>query len=243
MAVTGNFKGTSQDKFKVGKQGAQLKKSSATRMSVRDNADGVLANMEGADPLLPQDFLTKAFFDANNGGGGAPSNLVAGKHPALDSWGCWDGKSKLGSNDAFWIRIWLPEGTYDRIETAVVGGAGAGKNVDMGVYADSGGAPSGSPLQSTGAQDTAGANNTFFLKAFSGAGTLVVPSGGSVYWAAILSTDSTIEFASTHHEHEQVWHDRLWREKTSYGASLAAVPGSFNAAVKSAILYIAIVEQ
>lgn len=61
MAIVTNTKGTSRNNFKIGKNGAQLKKSSGTRMSVRDDLDTALANMEGADPLAAQDFVTRQY--------------------------------------------------------------------------------------------------------------------------------------------------------------------------------------
>ena len=65
MSTVHNIKGTSKLTFQVGKNGPNLKKALATRMSVRDDADSALAQMEGADPSAAQDFLTKVFFETN----------------------------------------------------------------------------------------------------------------------------------------------------------------------------------
>lgn len=70
MASTHRIKGTSNDLFKVGFDAAQLKKSGLTRMSVQNDGDSALANMEGADPALAQDFVTKAYGDLTYLGGG-----------------------------------------------------------------------------------------------------------------------------------------------------------------------------
>lgn len=67
MGVRDTSQGTTNDTFQVGKRGPKLKISSTTRMSVRDEPDAALANMEGADPAADQDFVTRAYGDANYG--------------------------------------------------------------------------------------------------------------------------------------------------------------------------------
>lgn len=66
MGFFSKLRGTMESLFRIGKDGPQLKNTSGTLMSVRNNTDSALANMEGADPTADQHFLTRLYFDNNN---------------------------------------------------------------------------------------------------------------------------------------------------------------------------------
>ena len=78
MSFYSKIRGTYETIFQIGKKGPQIKNDGSGKLLVRNSVDGAYANMAGLDPAAAQDFLTLAYFNANNA---AANGLTYSKMP------------------------------------------------------------------------------------------------------------------------------------------------------------------
>jgi len=160
--------------------------------------------------------------------------------PVLGTFSVWNGKSDLKSRIVAFHRIFLPAGTYTKMQAIVVDGVAA-ETFDMGVYADSPGPPAkptGVLLASTGSISAA-VDDTLHEVALSSS----VVSTGGYFWLAIVLSHNNIKVTTTNHKYNLAWTGVLFQFKSGLASDNLPDPApvTFDVAADTAMAYLAMV--
>lgn len=144
-----------------------------------------------------------------------------------------------------YLRIWLDEGIYTEMET-MLGVGRVGEEIDLGVYADVSGSPSGPLLTSTGAVDSGGADDAFFRQPL--ITPLDVSANGSYYWLGAMITSVLIRLIITDDQLPQALYagdtdGSLMAVETGSPASLPDPVGTLDAASSFRMPYVGILRS
>jgi len=180
-----------------------------------------------------------------------PTILRPGIQHFLGTLAGWTQITALPDDDIFYGKIYLPPGTYDRMECVIIDRTANNRLINMGIYADNGvdepGAhPVNALLAETGPIDSNGNDQSLWRQPFTA--PLVVSTGG-FYWLAITQDGpgQTVRVAASH-TFPEAFDGVTFKFQTNGAGNGAVLPANlggsptFDAPSASAFPYMGILE-